>query len=355
MTERNPISPSIVAPLINWYRATRRSLPWREGRNPYRIWISEIMLQQTRIETVIPYYTRFLAEVPSPAELAVLDDERLMKLWEGLGYYSRARNLKAAAREMVEKHGGNLPDNYASLRSLKGIGDYTAGAIASIAFGLPEPAVDGNVLRVIMRLCGREDDIAQAATKKAVTEWLRNIYPHGEDASDMTEGLMELGERICIPTGAPKCTECPLASQCVAARDDLWRSLPKKSPKKEKKAEEYTVLLMACQGRVAIHKRPKNGLLADLWEFPNLSGTRSPEEVAAFLAEQQVSPEKIQVIDSASHVFTHITWKMSGYWIDCPEIFGKDYLWVTAEQLQNEYALPGAFRTYLQIFFRQTE
>ncbi len=342
---KNPLSPALVEPLVAWYRQTRRSLPWREGKDPYRIWISEIMLQQTRIEAVIPYYHRFLSEVPSPAALAELADDRLMKLWEGLGYYSRARNLKAAAKVIVAEHGGSLPADYAALRSLKGIGDYTAGAIASIAFGLPEPAVDGNVLRVLMRVTGREDDVAEAATKKRVTLWLRAIYPQGEDAGDLTEGLMELGERICIPAGVPRCAECPLRPLCVAHRDGLWQELPRKSPKKEKRTEEYTVLLLLHNGRVALRKRPDSGLLAGLWEFPNLSGKRSREEIEDFLTDRGLDPHALTPSVNATHVFTHVTWHMTGYAAECGRP-SEDYVWVSAEELRGAYALPTAFKAY---------
>lgn len=344
---KNPISAKIIAPLLAWYRQTRRLLPWREGKDPYRIWVSEIMLQQTRIEAVIPYYHRFLSEIPSVAALAAVDDDRLMKLWEGLGYYSRARNLKAAAIQMTDRHNGTLPADFSALRKLSGIGDYTAGAIASIAFGLPEPAVDGNVLRVIMRLCGRDDDIALQTTKKQVTEWLREIYPSGADAGDLTEGLMELGEKICIPAGMPKCAECPWQSICLANRDERQNELPKKSPKKERRTEEYTVLLLINQGKVAIQKRPKKGLLADLWEFPNLLGHRSIQDVLKNIEARGLSPTKIEPCESASHIFTHITWNMIGYVVTC-DVPSPDFLWISVENLQKEIAIPTAYRAYLR-------
>ncbi|MBR2354552.1 MAG: A/G-specific adenine glycosylase [Clostridia bacterium] len=350
--KNNPLSVHLVSPLVQWYRQIRRSLPWREDKDPYKIWISEIMLQQTRIEAVIPYYHRFLAELPTPTALAEVDDDRLMKLWEGLGYYSRARNLKAAAKEIVSTHGGSLPADYASLRALKGIGDYTAGAIASIAFGLSEPAVDGNVLRVLMRVTGREDDIALAATKKNVTEWLRAIYPSGADAGDLTEGLMELGERVCIPAGIPKCAECPLRDQCAAYPHDLWQTLPKKSPKKEKRTEDYTVLLLTCQGKVALCKRPDSGLLAGLWEFPNLSGTLSEKEVLKRLTDQGLSPKGIHSTVNASHIFTHIVWQMKGFSVEC-ESPSEDYTWVTPEELRDDYAIPTAFKAYQAYFLKE--
>ena len=205
--------------LTDWYRAEGRELPWRTDPSPYHVWLSEIMLQQTRIEAVIPYYERFLAVCPTVTALSEVDDEVLMKLWEGLGYYSRARNLKKAAKQVVEQHGGELPADYAALRALPGIGAYTAGAIASICFGLPEPAVDGNVLRVVTRLTADESDITKEATKRAVTEALRAVYPTEPDqAAAMTQALMELGERVYIPGGVPRCAECPLGASCLARR-----------------------------------------------------------------------------------------------------------------------------------------
>ncbi|MBQ9085768.1 MAG: A/G-specific adenine glycosylase [Clostridia bacterium] len=337
----------LIEPILTWYRQNRRMLPWREGKEPYRIWISEIMLQQTRIEAVIPYYHRFLEELPTVEALANVPDDRLMKLWEGLGYYSRARNLKKAAIQTVNEHGGVLPPDFDALRRLSGIGDYTAGAIASIAYGLPEPAVDGNVLRVVMRLTGREDDIAQASTKKEVTEWLREIYPSGEDAGDLTEGIMELGEKICIPAGVPKCDECPLREQCVARRDNTWSTLPKKSPKKERRTEDHTVLILHCDGKIALRKRPKEGLLAGLWEFPSLSGKRSVQEIEELLQGKSLAPEHIIPCGDATHIFTHITWNMTGISVQC-SLPSDEFFWFTPDELRRDVAIPTAFRFYLR-------
>lgn len=313
------------------------------------------MLQQTRIEAVIPYYHRFLSEAPTVNTLAELSDERLMKLWEGLGYYSRARNLKKAALLVMERHSGTLPRDFCELRALPGIGDYTAGAIASIAFGLPEPAVDGNVLRVIMRLCGRENDIALDATKKMVTEWLREIYPEGEDAGDLTEGLMELGEKICIPAGAPNCTECPLASICVARHGDRWRELPKKTPKKDRRSEEYTVLLLCSEDGVALRKRSERGLLAGLWEFPMLEGFKTVEEVQNQLSDLGLLVHSITPCGKASHIFTHVTWNMLGMKILCdrdhlPATLGNFY---STEHVSTDMAIPTAYRYFLKQIRKQ--
>ncbi|MBO5938626.1 MAG: A/G-specific adenine glycosylase [Clostridia bacterium] len=355
MNEHANLSADLIAPLLSWFRSVRRPLPWRETKDPYRVWLSEIMLQQTRIEAVIPYYHRFLSEAPTVKDLAELPDEMLMKLWEGLGYYSRARNLKKAALTVMEQHGGALPRNFSALRALPGIGDYTAGAIASIAFGLPEPAVDGNVLRVIMRLTGREDDIALDATKKAVTAWLREIYPDGEDAGDLTEGLMELGEKLCLPAGAPKCSECPLASQCVARRGDLWRQLPKKSPKKERRIEEYTLLLLCSEDGVALRKRPSKGLLAGLWEFPMLAGTFSEEELTKRLSSLGIKIHSLTPCGTSSHIFTHITWNMHGMRVlidpeTLPEEFGAFF---HPARLRDEIAVPTAYRYFVEQILKE--
>ncbi len=341
------IDPALVEPLLSWYRATKRLLPWRETKDPYRIWISEIMLQQTRIEAVIPYYYRFLSELPSVSALAQVSDDRLMKLWEGLGYYSRARNLKKAAIQIMEQHEGSLPQEFVQLRKLSGIGDYTAGAIASIAFGKPEPAVDGNVLRVIMRLTGREDDVALQNTKKTVTEWLREIYPNGADAGDLTEGLMELGEKLCIPAGIPKCAECPWQKLCVANRDKTQMELPKKSPKKERRYDDYTVFILSCNEKFALNKRPNHGLLAGLWEFPNCPRQLSEADIQSWLSDHGLQPRSMRSVGQASHIFTHVTWNMTGFAVEC-DTPSEAFQWFSREELLNHTAIPTAFRYFLR-------
>lgn len=331
--------------LIPWHQANKRDLPWRTDPSPYHTWLSEIMLQQTRIEAVIPYYHRFLAELPTIADLADVSEERLLKLWEGLGYYSRARNLKKAAMAVMEQYGGNLPISFAELRALPGIGDYTAGAIASMAFGQPEPAVDGNVLRVVTRLTGDDGDIAMNATKKRITQLLREVYPVGSDAGDFTEGLMELGETICIPAGAPRCEECPARHLCVAYAQNLTQQLPVKSAKKERKIENKTLLLLHCNGMYGIRKRSDAGLLAGMWEFPWVAEPMTDklkEKIAKtyYLDEAGVIP-----IGSATHIFTHIEWHMDGYVGTCTKP-SENLIWVTPDQLIHEIALPTAFRYY---------
>lgn len=337
---------TMIEPLISWYCENKRPLPWRNDPTPYHVWLSEIMLQQTRIEAVIPYYERFLKELPDVASLAAVSDDKLMKLWEGLGYYSRARNLKKAAVAIMENHGGYLPETAKELRALSGIGDYTAGAIASICFGKPEPAVDGNVLRVIMRYLGKNDDIALQATKKAVGEALREVYPSGEDAKNLTQAIMELGEAVCIPNGEAKCTLCPLAEHCVANQKNLKDILPVKSAKKPRKQEEKTVFLLTCRGRYAIRKRSDKGLLANLWEFPNVEGKRSEQESLQALQEWGLSPVQIAPTVDAVHIFTHIEWHMTGYTAEC--LYPSEaFVWKTAEEILSDYAIPSAFRAYI--------
>lgn len=335
----------MVPLIIEWYETHKRTLPWRENPTPYHVWISEIMLQQTRIEAVIPYYERFLKEIPDIQALAEVPDDKLMKLWEGLGYYSRARNLKKAAMEIISRFGGNLPEDAASLRSLSGIGDYTAGAIASICFGKAEPAVDGNVLRVIMRYLGKYDDIALQSTKKSVAEALRTIYPHGKDAKNLTQGIMELGESVCIPNGEAKCDRCPLSRHCVANQEHLKDSLPVKTAKKPRKTEEKTVFLLSCRGKYAICQRPDSGLLAKLWEFPNAKGKLSEEEALSYLQGMALSPFHLKPSTDAIHIFTHIEWHMTGYEAEC--LYPSDaFVWKTPKEIVEEYAIPSAFRAY---------
>ena len=334
--------PSVLVP---WHRANKRALPWRVDSSPYHTWLSEIMLQQTRIEAVIPYYYRFLNELPTIADLADVSEERLLKLWEGLGYYSRARNLKKAATILMEQYGGNLPANADELRRLPGIGDYTAGAIASMAFGKPEPAVDGNVLRVITRITGDDSDIALAATKKQITSKLREVYPSGNDARDFTEGLMELGETICIPAGEPKCSVCPAGEFCLARKQGLTQTLPVKSAKKERKIQQKTILLLRCNGKYGIRKRPAKGLLAGMWEFPSVDDGSTLDLQREWKQLYSLQENTLQEIGEAVHVFTHIEWHMKGLFAEC-KTPASDLIWVTPKELVHEIALPTAFRTY---------
>ncbi len=339
----------IIPLIISWYEKNKKDLPWRRDADPYAIWISEIMLQQTRIEAVIPYYHRFLYELPHVRALAECEDDRLMKLWEGLGYYSRARNLKKAAGLLVSEYGGVFPKTAGELRKLPGIGDYTAGAIASIAFGEPEPAVDGNVLRVYSRVAASAEDIALLSTKRAVSELLRSVYPTGKEAGMLTEGLMELGETVCLPNGTPLCDSCPLWDKCTACLTGSVDRYPVKSVKKARREEEKTVFLIhdgKC-GTYALRKRPKTGLLADMWEFPNVSGHLSEDAVKAKVEDMGFSVGSIRFLGSARHVFSHVEWDMVVYEIVVGSCEGK-LLFETAEQIRRNYAVPSAFRFSLE-------
>ena len=336
----------LIPLLIRWYEQTRKPLPWRESPTPYHVWISEIMLQQTRIEAVIPYYERFLRELPAIEQLADVEDDRLLKLWEGLGYYSRARNLKKAAQAVVDGYGGRLPGNAEELRKLPGIGDYTAGAIASIAFGEPEPAVDGNVLRVFSRITASAEDIALEKTKKMTRERLREVYPSGKDAGLLTEALMELGERVCLPNGEPHCADCPVREHCQAYRNGTVSDYPVKSGKKARRIEARTVLLLRCGDRYAIRKRPPHGLLAGMWEFPNLAGHVGGTD-AAETFQPDVNPEAIRPIGAAKHIFSHVEWHMIGYEITV-DAETDALTWADAETIRETYAIPTAFRYFTE-------
>ena len=329
--------------IVAWYAGNRRVLPWREDAQPYRVWVSEIMLQQTRIEAVIPYYRRFLAALPTVADLAAVEDEKLMKLWEGLGYYSRARNLKKAAQRILTDFGGQLPSTAEELKSLPGIGDYTAGAIASIAFGQPEPAVDGNVLRVMTRLLAWDADVASPKTKAEMVRLLRQHYPAGEAAGLLTEGIMELGETLCIPNGQAHCEQCPVHRFCRARLSDRVERYPVKAPKKERRIEERSVLLLHCGGRYAIRRRPPAGLLAGLWEYPGVDGFLSPEALSSLLADWGLRVRELQPLGRARHVFTHVEWHMEGYLVQC-EAPGGDFVWLPGGEIRKRYSIPTAFR-----------
>ncbi len=336
---------TIIPPLLAWYRNHKRPLPWRDKPTPYHVWISEIMLQQTRIEAVIPYYHRFLSELPDIKALSEVDDDKLMKLWEGLGYYSRARNLKKAALQLMKEYNGALPEEASELRKLSGIGDYTAGAIASISFGKPEPAVDGNVLRVITRVLGCMQDITLPATKKMISEELRAVYPTDKDARDLTQGIMELGESLCIPNGEAKCALCPLHDHCIACKEALTDTIPVKTPKKARKREERTVLLLSCRGKYAIRRRPEAGLLAGLWEYPNFTGHATEEALSAWLTEQDITPISIHPVGNAVHIFTHVEWHMTGFAAECTEE-SPAFSWYPAKEIKEQFAIPIAFRAY---------
>jgi len=341
--------------LTGWYQTAARDLPWRRSRNPYHIWLSEVMLQQTRVETVIPYYERFLAALPDIPALAAADEELLHKLWEGLGYYSRVRNLQKAARQVVERYGGQLPSSYDALLALCGIGEYTAGAVASIAFGVPVPAVDGNVLRVLSRLLAAEGDILSPRVKKEYQALLAGQMP--SRPGDFNQAMMDLGATICLPNGAPRCAGCPINALCLAAERGQQNAFPVKAPKAKRRVEERTVLLIADEEeKILLHKRPPAGLLAGLWEFPNLEGRLSREEVRALLQERGIVPWKIQTLREAKHIFTHLEWRMTGFFVQCGRVpLGEDEALVSDRERRERYTLPSAFDAYRKILDHRGE
>ncbi len=329
--------------LVPWFLREKRDLEWRNDPTPYRVWISEIMLQQTRVEAVKPYYDRFLAELPDVAALAAVDETRLLKLWEGLGYYRRVRNLQAAAKKIVRDYGGVFPDTYDEVRGLPGIGDYTAGAILSIAFGKPCPAVDGNVLRVATRVAASRADIDSPKIRKELTAALAAVYPAGQ-CSEFTQSLMELGATVCLPNGAPLCTVCPLAGVCLASQQGLTDERPVRSAKDARPAKQFDVVVLRdAVGCFAVRRRPETGLLAGLYEFPNLEGIHSETALkTAFRAD------KIKKAGTAKHIFTHVEWDMTLYLAETsnpPDGFE----WVPRSALQSETAIPSAFKAALKL------
>lgn len=329
--------------LLPWYAIHKRDLPWRKDREAYHVWISEIMLQQTRVEAVKGYYARFLNKLPTIFDLASADDELLHKLWEGLGYYSRVRNLKKAAKRILELHDGKFPEKYEDVLALPGIGEYTAGAICSIAFEQPTPAVDGNVLRVISRLTDDATPIDLPAYKKAVRDTLAQIYP--DKAGDFTQALMELGATVCGPNRKPDCNVCPCRDICLGRLRSTADSLPVKLPKRGRKIEEKTVFIISCDGKFALQKRPDTGLLASLWQFPNVPGKLDTVQSLATVEAMGLRPKDISRQVERSHVFTHIQWDMRGVYVEVSQT-NDAYSWLCATQIRNETALPTAFRQF---------
>ncbi|MDR2132824.1 MAG: A/G-specific adenine glycosylase [Clostridiales Family XIII bacterium] len=333
--------------LLAWYGANARELPWRADRDPYRVWISEIMLQQTRASTARPYYARFLRELPTIRALAEADESRLLKLWEGLGYYSRARNLQKAARVILEKHAGQFPRAPREIAALPGIGPYTAGAIASICFEEATPAVDGNVLRVMARLTGDTAPPDAPGQRRRVAATLARMYPAEGRRGDFTQSLMELGALVCLPGGAALCGVCPVSAVCTALRENAVARLPVKSEKKARRKEEKTVLVLRCGDAIALRRRAQKGLLAGLWELPNTDGRLREEEALRFAREWGLRPVRAVEGKERKHVFTHIEWHMTCFFIDCEAREGP-FFWADARMLTEEIALPSAFGKLLR-------
>lgn len=339
---------NIARPLLDWYHQNKRILPFRTQSTPYRVWVSEIMLQQTRVSAVLPYYERFMQQLPDIASLAECESEQLHKLWEGLGYYSRVRNLQKAAQIVMEQYGGELPADYDALLSLPGIGAYTAGAIASISFGIPVPAVDGNVLRVFSRLFNDDRDVTSPTVKKELTAHVMRMQP-SDQAGDYNQALMELGALICLPNGAPLCESCPLHSMCRAYAAGTQLSLPAKPKPVPKKTQNYTVLCILNEDhtRVLLQKRPEKGLLAGLWQPYLVQGLLEEDDVKKLFSDCGTKLFSVQPLSASRHVFTHLIWEMKGFLCtaDLSHV-SDDFVLADADDLQKKYTLPNAFRVY---------
>ncbi len=342
--------------LLEWYRLNKRTLPWREEKNPYYIWVSEIMLQQTRVEAVKPYFGRFIAELPEIRDLAECPEEKLLKLWEGLGYYNRVRNMQKSARIITDQYGGRMPSDYRTLLALPGIGSYTAGAIASIAYGVCVPAVDGNVLRILSRLTADPSDIARATVKKKAENTLLELMTAEtcsrqikEHPGELNQAWMDLGAGICLPGGSPSCEKCPLETLCRAHAMHREQDFPFKSKKAKRRLEEHTILLVQDGERIALHKRPPEGLLAGLYEFPNLEGYLTETEALDWVEEKGLYPVQIQPLDPAKHIFSHVEWHMKGYLIRVASFEGRleeNYLLAEIGTAEKQYAIPSAYSAY---------
>lgn len=336
-------------PLVEWFRANKRKLPWRENPDAYQVWVSEIMLQQTRVEAVKPYYARFLQALPNVQALAEAKEDVLLKLWEGLGYYNRVRNMQKAARQIMVDYHGVFPRKYEEIRRLAGIGSYTAGAVSSFAFGMAKPAVDGNVLRVISRITGSDEDIMKQSVRRKMEELLEQVIPK-DASSDFNQGLIELGALVCVPNGEPECARCPVNGWCIAHREGRERELPVKKRAAPRRIEKRTILIFRDGETRGIRKRPDTGLLAGLYEFPGLEGHLTAEEVIQYSKSIGLAPIRIQPLGKAKHIFSHVEWHMTGYLIQVDELeksCGADMIFARPEEIQKRYPIPAAFEKYV--------
>ena len=363
---RNPVDVVLKSPrlkecvplLVEWFRQNKRDLPWRRRMDAYRVWISEIMLQQTRVEAVKPYYERFLRELPDVKSLAEVPEDRLLKLWEGLGYYNRARNLKEAACQIMEEHGGVFPETYEEIRSLKGIGNYTAGAVSSFVYHIPKPAVDGNVLRVVTRILASEDDIARASTRTKIESEVEEVIP-ADAPGDFNQSLTELGAIVCLPNGSPKCDICPVNHLCLAHDQGRETEFPVKTKAKSRRIEKRTVLIFRDAEKTAVRKRPDKGLLAGLYEFPNVEGHLKQAEVVEYAKEMGLMPVRVKRLERAKHIFSHVEWHMTGYEILVDELEQSlrreesasqeqdGIIFAGLDELKEHYPMPSAFEPYM--------
>ena len=345
--------------LLDWYLENQRELPWREDPTPYHVWLSEIMLQQTRVEAAREYYLRFLNRLPDVRSLAEASEDTCLKLWEGLGYYSRVRNMKRAASEVMEKFGGNIPNTSAELIRLPGIGQYTSAAIASIAFGERIPAVDGNLLRIYSRLEMYEENIRTPAAFRKALEYYTDRMPKnttktgkGNPCGNFNQALMDLGNAVCLPNTAPECGNCPISEFCRTHRErpGMEADLPVIPAGKGKKEEHLTVFLIRSEGRTAVRKRPARGLLAGLYEFPSAAGELETEDAVKWLREHSVEPIRIKKIIDAEHIFTHKKWIMRGYEVTMDSFSEENvpFIMASEEEIAQKYCIPSAFGAYLK-------
>ena len=357
----SPQMKETVQPLVEWFRENQRDLPWRKRMDAYRVWISEIMLQQTRVEAVKPYYERFLKELPDVKALAEVPEDRLLKLWEGLGYYNRARNLKEAACQIMEKYGGRFPETYEEIRGLKGIGNYTAGAVSSFVYGVRKPAVDGNVLRVVTRITADWSDITKAGTRTKVEREVEEVIP-AEAAGDFNQSLIELGAIVCVPNGEPKCGICPVSGICLAHAQGRETEFPVKAKKKERRIEKRTILVFRDNEKAAVRKRPDTGLLAGLYEFPGTEGHLKQPEVVRYAKSLGLMPIRVKKLGNAKHIFSHVEWHMVGYEVIVDELEKNmkdqegrkdqgaapgEIIFAELRELKEHYPMPSAFEAYM--------
>ncbi len=336
--------------LLCWFYKNKRELPWRKDKEPYHVWLSEIMLQQTRVEAVKDFYVRFIEELPTIKALSECSDDKLLKLWEGLGYYNRARNLKLAATTVMTDYHGVFPTELEEIKKLKGIGEYTAGAIASICYDKKTPAVDGNVLRVLSRVYNDRDNIDLESTKKKYRERLCSLYPE-EHCGDFTQALMELGALVCIPVGIPKCGQCPLKELCRAHINGTVHLLPVRKAKKQRSQKDITVFILTFEDgenlSYAIRKRTEKGLLHGLYEFYNVQGKLNANGAMEYLRSQGIHADNLMKEVKYRHVFTHVEWNMTAYYVTCRDK-KEDMLWVPYQELTGTYALPTAFSIFIK-------